>query len=58
MVLGLARRIGVQVNAIGGEIRGIRGAAAPIATIGPLNEKLARVVDHAATARTALLGDG
>jgi hypothetical protein len=57
-ILGLARRIGVQVNAIGREITEIRGTTAPIATIGALNAKLAKVVDHAATARRALLGDG
>jgi len=57
-ILGLARRIGVQVNAIGREITEIRATTAPITTIGALNAKLARVVEHAATARTALLGDG
>ena len=56
-ILGLARRIGVQVNAIGGEIREIREATAPVATVGDLNAKLARVVEHAATARTALVAE-
>ncbi len=56
-ILGLARRIGVQVNDIGGELRGIRETTAPIGGVGALNAKLARVVEHAATARTALLSD-
>lgn len=56
-ILGLARRIGVQVNAIGGTITEIRETTAPIATLDALNAKLARVVEHAATARTALLDD-
>jgi hypothetical protein len=56
-ILGLARRIGVQVNAIGGELRGIRETTAPVAAIGALNAKLTKVVEHAATARVALLSE-
>lgn len=55
-ILGLARRIGVQVNAIAGTMSEIRETTAPISTISTLNEKLAKVVTHAATARRALLG--
>ncbi len=55
-ILGLARRIGVQVNAIAGTLTEIRGTTAPISTIAALNDKLARVVDHAAAARSSLLG--
>ena len=56
-ILGLARRIGVQVNAIGGELRGIRETTGPVAAVGALNAKLTKVVEHAATARTALLSE-
>jgi hypothetical protein len=56
-ILGLARRIGVQVNAIGSTLREIRETTAPISSLGTLNAKLAMVVEHAATARTALLSE-
>ncbi len=55
-ILGLARRIGVQVNAIAGTIREIRETTAPISTISTLNEKLGNVVRHAARARSGVQG--
>ncbi len=55
-LLGLARRIGVQVNAIAATMSEIRAATAPIATIPTLNDKLGKVVAHAAAARSGLLG--
>jgi hypothetical protein len=56
-ILGLARRIGVQANAILAVVSEIRGTTAPIPTIAKLNEKLLRVVQHATTARTAIVGE-
>lgn len=56
-LLSLARRVGVQANAIADVIGEIRGTTAPVPLVGTLNEKLARVVEQASTARVALLGE-
>jgi len=56
-LLSLARRVGVQANAIADVIGDIRGTTAPVPLVGTLNEKLARVVEQATTARVALLGE-
>jgi hypothetical protein len=56
-LLSLARRVGIQANAIADVIGDIRGTTAPVPLVGSLNEKLARVVQQAAAARVTLLGD-
>jgi uncharacterized protein YoxC len=56
-LLSLARGVGMRANAIAEVISEIRGTTAPVPLVGSLNEKLARVVEQATTARTALLGE-
>lgn len=55
-LLSLARRVGTHANAIADLLGDIRGTTAPVPLVGSLNEKLARVVEQASTARVALLG--
>lgn len=56
-ILSLARRIGTQVNTIVAEISEIKVTTAPIPAVGKLNASLGTVVNQAATARHALVGD-
>ena len=56
-ILSLARRIGTQVNDIVAELAEIRVTTAPIPAVAQLNDKLVGVVNHAATARKALVGE-
>ena len=56
-ILSLARRIGTQVNAIVDELAEIRVTTEPIPAVAQVNTKLAGIVDHAAAARTALVGE-
>ena len=55
-ILSLARRIGTQVGAIVDELAEIRATTEPIPAVAQVNTKLAAIVDHAGTARTALVG--
>ncbi len=55
-LLAVARRIGTQVNAIVAELAAIRETTAPIPDVAVLNAKLVNVVQHASTARAALIG--
>lgn len=56
-LLSLARRIGVQANAIVDALADIRATTAPIPLVAKLNRKLLHVVEQASTARVALLGE-
>lgn len=55
-ILSLARRIGVQANAIVDALSEIRQTTAPIPEVATLNTKLGNVVDGATRARAALAG--
>ena len=56
-ILSVARRIGVQANEIVYTLSDIRETTAPIPAVATLNTKLGTVVNHATTARLALVGD-
>lgn len=56
-LLSLARRIHTQVREIFAEVGEIRQTTAPVPLVGKVNDKLVAIVDHAATARKALVGE-
>ena len=55
-ILSLASRINKQVTAIVDEIAEIQGTTELVPAVGAVNEKLGGIVNHAATARKALVG--
>ena len=56
-ILSLARRIGTQVNDIVAELAEIKVTTEPIPAVAEVNGKLGGIVDHAAAARAALVGE-
>jgi hypothetical protein len=56
-ILSLARRIGTQVDDIVAELAAIRTTTEPIPAVGQVNAKLTNIVNTAAAARSALVGE-
>ncbi len=56
-ILSLARRIGMQANAILTEVTEIKVTTAPIPAIAQVNDRLTAIVNQAVTARQTLVGD-
>lgn len=56
-ILSLARRIGMQANAILVEVSEIKVTTAPIPAIGQVNDRLTAIVNQAVTARKTLVGE-
>lgn len=56
-ILAVARRIGVQAIEIVNCLNEIRETTAPIPAVATLNTKLGSIVNGAATARVALVGE-
>ena len=56
-ILSLASRINKQVSDIVYEITEIKGNTELVPAVGQVNEKLVGIVDHAVTARKALVGE-
>ena len=56
-ILSIANRINKQVGDIIGEIVEIQGTTELVPAVGKVNEKLVGIVNHAVTARKALVGE-
>jgi hypothetical protein len=56
-ILSLVRKIHTQVLGISAEVAQIRETTAPVPLVAKVNDKLVAIVDHAATARKALVGE-
>ena len=56
-ILSLASRINKQVTEIVDEITEIKGTTELVPAVGSVNEKLVGIVNHAVTARKALVGE-
>lgn len=56
-ILGLARRIGVQAADVVAELAEIRVTTAPIPAVAQVNDHLTSIVNRAAAARAALVGE-